>query len=120
MGKTKEEAMLNIEDAVLGYKKCIKKHNDSYLPILQKKRTLSTILRMMIISSTEVVRVFNKVGYVTEFQTDKHVFLRSESAPFMKLSVFRTSKLSPVLLNRLLVSTGLGDDQFVEILKSCG
>ena len=117
-GKTEKVALANVRDAIALYNAVIKKHNDSFLPIQQINRGVSSLLNMMIVSGTETVQVLNKVGFRTDETTKLHTCVRSNQPPHKKLTIMNHSKLSPTYITRILGHVGMGEKQFIDLLKS--
>ena len=69
-----------------------------------------------LISSREVIRAFEKVGYEVNHQTGSHIILRRTQPPHLHLSVPNRREVPRGTLRTLIRDTGLTLEQFIALL----
>jgi len=72
--------------------------------------------RLPVVSGSEAVRAFEKVGYVLSHQSGSHLILRRSLPPHRLLSVPNHKELSKGLLRALIRDAGLTVEQFESLL----
>ena len=74
-GKTRDEAMVNIRDAIQGYLESLKKHGEPIpAPI-----TEAVVEGLPVCSGADAAKAFGKIGYTFDHQTGSHIILRHSS-----------------------------------------
>lgn len=72
--------------------------------------------KLPVISGSDAVRAFSRVGYEVSHQTGSHIILRRSQPPHRHLSVPNHKELSKGLLRALIRDAGLTVDEFSELL----
>ena len=69
-----------------------------------------------LVSSREVIKVFEKMGYEMNHQTGSHVILRRREPPHMHLSIPNRRELPRGTLRKLIQDAGLIIEEFTKLL----
>ncbi|MGE0193162.1 MAG: type II toxin-antitoxin system HicA family toxin [Planctomycetota bacterium] len=72
--------------------------------------------RLPVVSGREVVRAFEKIGYVVDRQRGSHIQLRQTAAPHRRLTVPDHREVARGLLRALIRDAGLTVESFVTLL----
>lgn len=116
-GKTIDEALVNIKDAISGWIEVEKKHNrfkfNEPKDIFIGEVTIWMGL-LSNISGRKAVSVFCKFGYIKSCQTGSHIILYQENKP--TLSIPNHKELAPGLLRALLRKSGISVEDFLSNL----
>ena len=69
-----------------------------------------------VVSGTQAVKAFEKVGYVLSHQNGSHMILRHTQPPHRHLSVPNHRELGKGLLRGLIRDAGLSVEQFINLI----
>ena len=72
--------------------------------------------KLPIVSGSDAVRAFGRVGYDVDHQTGSHIILRHGDPPHRRLSVPNHKELAKGTLRALMREAGLLVEEFVELL----
>lgn len=72
--------------------------------------------KLPVVSGSETLKAFRKLGYVVDHQTGSHMILRMTTAPFRRLTVPKHRELAKGTLRSLIREAGLTVDAFVKLL----
>lgn len=73
-------------------------------------------MKLPVVSGSEAVRAFQKVGYEFDVQHGSHIVLRHASPPHRRISIPNHKELAKGTLRALIRETGLTVDDFVQLL----
>lgn len=72
--------------------------------------------KLPVVSGSEAVDAFRKIGYVVDRQTGSHIILRRVMPPFRRLSVPNHDPIAKGTLRSIIRQSGLTVDQFRDLL----
>ena len=73
-------------------------------------------MKLPVVSGSEAVKAFRKVGYEFDEQHGSHIILRHSSPPHRRLSVPNHKELAKGTLRTLIREAGLTVEEFTELL----
>jgi len=73
-------------------------------------------MKLPVISGSDAVRAFRKIGYEFDDQHGSHIILRRADPPHRRLSVPNHTKLAKGTLRALIREAGLTVDEFTRLL----
>ena len=73
-------------------------------------------MKLPVVSGTEVVKAFRKLGYELDEQHGSHMILRSVDPPHRRLSVPNHRELAKGTLRVLIRESGLTVEEFAKLL----
>jgi len=68
------------------------------------------------ISGTEAIKAFARIGYKIDHQTGSHVILRHKNPPHRRLTVPNHNELAKGTLRAIIREAGLAVEEFVKLL----
>lgn len=72
--------------------------------------------RLPVVSGSDAVRAFGRMGYELDHQTGSHMILRKRIAPHRRLSVPKHKELAKGTLRSLIREAGLSVEEFSALL----
>lgn len=72
--------------------------------------------KLPVVSGREVVRAFERIGYMQDHQTGSHIILRHGDPPHRRLTVPDHKELAKGTLRSLIREAGLTVEEFRELL----
>ncbi len=75
-GKTREEAVKNIQEAIEGYIESLKAHGSDSTLDRRRDRRSQRMTRLPVVSDRQAVKAFRKFGYELDRQHGSHLILR--------------------------------------------
>lgn len=72
--------------------------------------------KLPVLSGSDAMRAFRKVGYELDRQRGSHMILRNISPPHRRLSIPNHRELSKGTLRALIREAGLTIDEFIDLL----
>ena len=118
-GKSRDEALRNVKEAIALYLESLQAHGDAVPPPHSggdrrgRERRLSVLPR---ISGREAVKAFAKLGYVFDRQRGSHIILRHVRSPFRRLVVPDHPGIAKGALRALIREAGISVEEFRELL----
>ncbi|MEW6775833.1 MAG: type II toxin-antitoxin system HicA family toxin [Bdellovibrionota bacterium] len=73
--------------------------------------------KLPIVSGSEAVRAFGRIGYEVDHQTGSHIILRHRQPPYRRLTVPNHRELAKGTLRSIIRESGLTVEEFVELVK---
>jgi predicted RNA binding protein YcfA (HicA-like mRNA interferase family) len=73
-------------------------------------------MKLPVVSGSEAVRAFRRIGYELDEQHGSHMILRHADPPHRRLSVPNHKELATGTLRALIREAGLTVEQFAELL----
>ena len=73
-------------------------------------------MKLPIVSGSEAVKAFCKIGYAVDEQHGSHIIIRGASPPHRRLSIPNHKELAKGTLRALIREGGLTVDEFCELL----
>jgi len=73
-------------------------------------------MKLPVISGSDAVKAFRKIGYEFDEQHGSHIILRHASPPYRRLSVPNHKELAKGTLRTLIREAGLTVEEFVGLL----
>jgi predicted RNA binding protein YcfA (HicA-like mRNA interferase family) len=73
-------------------------------------------MKLPVVSGSEAVKAFRKIGYEFDVQEGSHMILRHSSPPHRRLSVPNHKELAKGTLRALIREAGLTVDEFARLL----
>ena len=73
-------------------------------------------MKLPVVSGTEAVKAFRKVGYEFDDQEGSHILLRHTAPPHRRLSIPNHRELAKGTLRALIREAGLTVQEFTELL----
>lgn len=73
--------------------------------------------KLPLLSSQEVTKAFERMGYVIDHQSGSHIILRHAKPPYRRLTVPAHKEVAKGTLRALIRQAGLSVEQFVELLR---
>jgi predicted RNA binding protein YcfA (HicA-like mRNA interferase family) len=73
-------------------------------------------MKLPVVSGSDAVRVFRKVGYEFDDQHGSHIILRRSDPPYRRLSVPNHKELAKGTLRALIREAGLTVEEFARLL----
>jgi predicted RNA binding protein YcfA (HicA-like mRNA interferase family) len=73
-------------------------------------------MKLPVVSGSDAVRAFRKIGYEFDDQHGSHVILRRVDPPYRRLSVPNHKELAKETLRALIREAGLTVDEFTRLL----
>jgi len=73
-------------------------------------------MKLPVVSGSEAVKAFRKVGYESDEQHGSHIILRHVTPPHRRLSVPNHKELAKGTLRALIREAGLTVEEFVALL----
>jgi predicted RNA binding protein YcfA (HicA-like mRNA interferase family) len=74
------------------------------------------VSKLPVVSGTEAVRAFQKVGYQVDHQTGSHIILRQSQLPHRRLTVPHHTELAKGTLRSIIRQAGLTVEEFSALL----
>ncbi|MBI2892765.1 MAG: type II toxin-antitoxin system HicA family toxin [Deltaproteobacteria bacterium] len=74
--------------------------------------------RLPVVSGSDAVRAFERIGYDVDHQTGSHIILRNRRPPFRRLTVPHHKELARGTLRALIREAGLTVDEFARLLAT--
>ncbi len=72
--------------------------------------------KLPVVSGSETLKAFQKIGYRLDHQTGSHMILRRASSPFRRLTVPNHRELAKGTLRSLIREAGLTVQEFMALL----
>jgi predicted RNA binding protein YcfA (HicA-like mRNA interferase family) len=72
-------------------------------------------MKLPVVSGSEAVRAFRRIGYAFDEQHGSHMLLRHADPPRRRLSVPNHNELAKVTLRALIREAGLTVEEFAEL-----
>jgi predicted RNA binding protein YcfA (HicA-like mRNA interferase family) len=72
--------------------------------------------RLPVLSGSDAVRAFRRMGYELDHQTGSHMILRNRIPPHRRLSVPKHKELAKGTLRSLIREAGLSVEEFAALL----
>lgn len=72
--------------------------------------------RLPVISGSDAVKAFGKLGYVLDRQTGGHLILRNEALPHRRLTIPAHKTIAKGTLRALIREAGLTVEDFIDLL----
>ncbi len=69
-----------------------------------------------VVSGKELVKVFNKIGYLFDHQTGSHIILRHQLPPYRRLTVPNHKEIAKGTLRSLIRESGLTIEDLIQLL----
>lgn len=73
-------------------------------------------MRLPVVSGSEAVKAFRRIGYEVDVQEGSHMILRHSEPPHRRLSVPNHKELAKGTLRTLIRDAGLTVQEFVDLL----
>jgi len=73
-------------------------------------------MRLPVVSGSEAVKAFRRIGYEVDVQEGSHIILRHSEPPHRRLSVPNHKELAKGTLRTLIRESGLTVQEFVDLL----
>ena len=73
-------------------------------------------MKLPVVSGSEAVRAFRKIGYEFDEQHGSHIILRHDDAPHRRLSIPNHKELAKGTLRALIREAGLTVEEFVGLV----
>ena len=73
-------------------------------------------MKLPVISGSDAVRAFRKVGYELDEQHGSHIIVRRADPPHRRLSIPNHKELAKGTLRALIREAGLSVDEFTQLL----
>ncbi len=111
-GKTKDEALKNINNAIKGFMLCYKTYTKVFPP--QEDKDLK---KLPDLSSEKLIDILKRIGYEIETKAGDHTFLRERSFPHRMISIPEYKNISKGVLRLIIKNSGLQVEDFKDFLK---
>ncbi|MBI2444999.1 type II toxin-antitoxin system HicA family toxin [Candidatus Micrarchaeota archaeon] len=73
-------------------------------------------MKLPVLSGTEVVKTFERIGFRIDHHTGSHIILRKETAPFTRLTVPKHREVAKGTLRAIIRQAGLTHEEFLELI----
>jgi predicted RNase H-like HicB family nuclease/predicted RNA binding protein YcfA (HicA-like mRNA interferase family) len=111
-GKTKEEAIKNINNAIKGFMKIFRTYSMIFPPVYDE-----TIKDLPVFSSEKLVEIFKSMGYEIDVQDLGHYFLRQRVFPHRIVTIPEYNAISKGALKNIIQQAGLSIQEFKNFYK---
>ena len=111
-GKTKEEAIKNIHNAIKGFMQSYKTYSMRFPPVYNE-----SLDKIPELSSENLINLFRKIGFEIDFQANDHYFIRQRAFPHKFISIPDYKKISKGTLKSIIKQSGLTIHEFNNLIK---
>ncbi len=75
------------------------------------------MVKLPVLSASDVIRALSKFGYQNDHQSGSHIILRHVDPPFRRITIPNHKELAKGTLRSIIRQAGLTKEQFVNLLE---
>ncbi len=106
-GKTKEEAIKNINNAIKGYMKIFRTYSMIFPPVYDE-----SLKGLPTFSCEELIEIFKSIGFEVDTQDLGHYFLRQRIFPHRMITIPEYNSISKGTLKAIIMQSGYSVQEF--------
>jgi|GEM_PF-1199244 len=111
-GKSKDEAIKNIHNAIKGFMKYARTYSKPFPP--KNDENIDTVKNF---SSDEIINLYKMIGYEIDQKIAGHTFIRQRAFPHRTISIPEYNKISKSTLKNIIQQSGLSIQEFKDLLR---